>query len=126
MGFYVDIAELQKTQEAYMKMVVTAQSQLDTALQKWMDKGGKVEILEDGTWAYTNSEGITIKYIEGFSDFKNGIPPQVKKEFVLFIKQVKNYLANLARCLELYLIWVLMEIELLVRRQKQRQRKVKI
>ena len=50
MGFYVvDIAEFQKAQEAYMKMVATAQSQLDTALQKWMDKGGKVEILEDGT-----------------------------------------------------------------------------
>ena len=31
MGFYVDIAELQKAQEAYMKMVATAQSQLDTA-----------------------------------------------------------------------------------------------
>jgi|GEM_PF-1053047 len=31
MGFYVDIAELQKVQEAYMKMVATAQSQLDTA-----------------------------------------------------------------------------------------------
>ncbi|RSJ99774.1 Uncharacterised protein [Streptococcus gordonii] len=28
MGFYVDIAELQKAQEAYMKMVATAQSQL--------------------------------------------------------------------------------------------------
>ena len=94
MGFYVDIAELQKTQEAYMKMVVTAQSQLDTALQKWMDKGGKVEILEDGTWAYTNSEGITIKYIEEFSDFKNGIPPQVKKEFVIesgFEERLKDF-----------------------------------
>ena len=44
-----------------------------------MDKGGKIEILEDGTWVYTNSEGITIKYIDGFPDFKNGIPPQVKK-----------------------------------------------
>ncbi|MGT2969219.1 T7SS effector LXG polymorphic toxin [Streptococcus azizii] len=31
MGFYVDIAALQKAQEAYMKMVATAQSQLDTA-----------------------------------------------------------------------------------------------
>ena len=32
MGFYVvDIAEFQKAQEAYMKMVATAQSQLDTA-----------------------------------------------------------------------------------------------
>ncbi|VTS70865.1 polymorphic toxin type 15 domain-containing protein [Streptococcus australis] len=31
MGFYVDIAELQKAQEVYMKMVATAQSQLDTA-----------------------------------------------------------------------------------------------
>ena len=49
MGFYIDIAELQKAQEAYMKMVVTAQSQFDTAPQKWMDKGGKLEILEDGT-----------------------------------------------------------------------------
>ena len=48
-----------------------------------MDKGGKIEILEDGTWVYTNSEGITIKYIDGFPDFKNGIPPQVKKEFVI-------------------------------------------
>ena len=51
--------------------------------QKWMDKGGEIEILEDGTWAYTNSEGITIKYVDGFPDFKNGIPPQVKKEFVI-------------------------------------------
>lgn len=70
-----------------MKMVVTAQSQLDTALQKWMDKGGKVEILEDGTWAYTNSEGITIKYIDGFPDFKEA--GLVRQE--VEIGEFKNY-----------------------------------
>ena len=51
-------------------------------------------LYEDGTWAYTNSEGITIKYIEGFSDFKNGIPPQVKKEFVIesgFEERLKDF-----------------------------------
>ncbi len=32
---------------------------------------------------YTEWEGNTIKYIDEFPDFKIGIPPQVKKEFVL-------------------------------------------
>lgn len=71
---------------------------------------------------------INLNCVSYFSNFCKvaGGKNTSKKEFVLFIKQVKNYLANLARCLELYLIWVLMEIELLVKRQKQRQRKVKI
>ena len=55
--------------------------------QKWMDKGGKIKILEDGTWAYTNSEGITIKYIDGFPDFKEA--GLVRQE--VEIGEFKNY-----------------------------------
>ena len=55
--------------------------------QKWMDKGGKIEILEDGTWVYTNSEGITIKYIDGFPDFKEA--GLVRQE--VEIGEFKNY-----------------------------------
>lgn len=52
-----------------------------------MDKGGKIEILEDGTWVYTNSEGITIKYIDGFPDFKEA--GLVRQE--VEIGEFKNY-----------------------------------
>ena len=43
---------------------------------------------------YTDWEGNTIKYIDEFPDFKIGIPPQVKKEFVLengFEEGIKDF-----------------------------------
>ncbi|CYY07995.1 HNH endonuclease [Streptococcus suis] len=56
------------------------------APQKWLDKGGKIEIDYSKLppeWIYTDWEGNIIKYTDGFPDFKGGIPPQVKKEFIL-------------------------------------------
>uniref|UniRef100_UPI00146E6B82 HNH endonuclease n=1 Tax=Streptococcus plurextorum TaxID=456876 RepID=UPI00146E6B82 len=53
---------------------------------KWMDKGGKIDIDYSKIppeWIYTDWEGNIIKYTDGFPDFKDGIPPQVKKEFIL-------------------------------------------
>ena len=54
--------------------------------KKWIDKGGKIEVDSSKIppeWIYTDWEGNTIKYTDGFPDFKNGFPPQVQKEFII-------------------------------------------
>ena len=38
--------------------------------EKWIQKGGSIEIADDGDWIYTNSDGISVKYIGGYPDFK--------------------------------------------------------
>lgn len=38
-------------------------------IEKWKAKGGKVEILKDGTWKYTDWEGNVVKYKNGYPDF---------------------------------------------------------
>ncbi len=43
----------------------------------WKDKGGKVEILEDGTWRYTDWEGNVVDYVNGYPVFK--IPDHVRQ-----------------------------------------------
>lgn len=39
-------------------------------LVKWLDKGGEIDILDDGIWVYTNTNGQSVKYPGGFPDFK--------------------------------------------------------
>lgn len=39
---------------------------------KWIEKGGEIEILDDGTWLYRDWNTNVIKYTDGFPDFKNG------------------------------------------------------
>jgi len=39
------------------------------AVNKWLDGGGKIEI-DNGTWKYTNSEGVSVLYRNGYPDFK--------------------------------------------------------
>ena len=38
--------------------------------QKWLNKGGKISIDKDGVWVYTNSKGQSVKYVDGYPDFK--------------------------------------------------------
>ena len=38
--------------------------------QKWRNKGGKISIDKDGVWVYTNSKGQSVKYVDGYPDFK--------------------------------------------------------
>lgn len=39
--------------------------------KEWIKKGGKVEVLEDGTWKYTDWEGNVVNYKNGHPDFSN-------------------------------------------------------
>jgi hypothetical protein len=39
------------------------------AVNKWLNGGGKIEI-NNGTWKYTNPQGISVTYKNGFPDFK--------------------------------------------------------
>ena len=68
------------------KEIIETKPKNSPLAKKWLDKGGTIEIDSSKIppeWIYTDWEGNTIKYTDGFPDFKNGIPPQVKKEVVL-------------------------------------------
>ena len=38
--------------------------------QKWLNKNGQISIDKNGTWKYTNSNGQSVKYPNGYPDFK--------------------------------------------------------
>ncbi|MCX2429253.1 PAAR-like protein [Pedobacter sp. GR22-10] len=38
-------------------------------IAKWFRKGGKIEVLDDGTWRYIDWEGNKVRYINGSPDF---------------------------------------------------------
>ena len=38
--------------------------------QKWLDKGGEICVDKDGVWSYTNGKGQSVKYPDGYPDFK--------------------------------------------------------
>ncbi|WP_141235182.1 T7SS effector LXG polymorphic toxin [Terribacillus saccharophilus] len=46
--------------------------------EKWLKKGGTVEIDKDGTWIYTNKKGQTVRYPDGYPDFMEYAHPSVK------------------------------------------------
>ncbi|MBF2232308.1 hypothetical protein ACXXHR_04240 [Staphylococcus epidermidis] len=37
---------------------------------KWLKKGGEIKVDENGTWIYTNKDGIKDEYRNGYPDFK--------------------------------------------------------
>ncbi len=39
--------------------------------QKWLDNNGTISVDKDGVWSYTNSKGQSVKYTDGYPDFKN-------------------------------------------------------
>lgn len=45
--------------------------------KKWYDKGGTISIDENGTWTYTNKNGISVSYPGGYPDFSPYYHPTV-------------------------------------------------
>ncbi|WP_052720390.1 HNH endonuclease [Porphyromonas gulae] len=39
-------------------------------IDKWKKKGGRVEVLDNGTWRYTDWEGNVVDYVNGYPVFK--------------------------------------------------------
>lgn len=37
---------------------------------KWLKKGGQIKVDENGTWIYTNKDGIKVAFRNGYPDFK--------------------------------------------------------
>ena len=37
---------------------------------KWLKKGGKIKVYENGTWIYTKKDGIKVAFRNGYPDFK--------------------------------------------------------
>ncbi|WP_301560461.1 hypothetical protein [Staphylococcus epidermidis] len=37
---------------------------------KWLKKGGEIKVDENGTWIYTNKDGIKVAFRNGYPDFK--------------------------------------------------------
>ena len=50
--------------------IVASKPKNSPNLQKWLEKDGKIYIEEDGTWRYTNPNGQTVSYPNGYPDFK--------------------------------------------------------
>jgi hypothetical protein len=46
--------------------------------EKWYKKGGSISINEEGTWTYTNKEGQSVSYPNGYPDFTEYAHPTVK------------------------------------------------
>jgi hypothetical protein len=65
-------------------------------IEKWKAKGGKVELLKDGTWKYTDWEGNIVKYKNGYPDFS----PYARQN-VDIGKQSGNHTSDYAKAEEL-------------------------
>lgn len=46
--------------------------------EKWLKKGGSISIDSKGTWSYTNKNGQTVRYPNGYPDFKDYRHPNVE------------------------------------------------
>ncbi|MBA3925580.1 hypothetical protein HPK16_04415 [Listeria sp. W9-0585] len=46
--------------------------------EKWIKKGGSIAIDSKGTWSYTNKNGQTVRYPNGYPDFKDYRHPNVE------------------------------------------------
>lgn len=56
-------------------------------VKKWIAKGGKIDVDSEGTWTYTNPDGVSVGYPGGFPDFKSA--GFVRQE--VNIGPIKNY-----------------------------------
>ncbi|WP_181676267.1 T7SS effector LXG polymorphic toxin [Listeria rustica] len=46
--------------------------------EKWIKKGGSIAIDSKGTWSYTNKNGQTVRYPDGYPDFTDYSHPSIK------------------------------------------------
>ncbi|SDY22039.1 HNH endonuclease [Thermoactinomyces sp. DSM 45892] len=46
--------------------------------EKWLNKGGSISIDENKVWTYTNKDGVSIRYPNGYPDFSEHVHPIIK------------------------------------------------
>ena len=57
------------TLDSLSSEIVKTKPKYSPSPQKWLNNGGRIEIDTDGFWIYTNSDGISVKYVNGYPDF---------------------------------------------------------
>ncbi|MHC5251663.1 HNH endonuclease [Listeria kieliensis] len=60
--------------------------------EKWLSKGGEIDILDDKTWVYKDWDGNIVKYTDGYPDFKEA--GFVRQEVVMdegFLTRSKDF-----------------------------------
>lgn len=71
-----DLLSYIKRTEESRKFIAKPQNSPDP--EKWKKKGGSVTIDENGTWTYTNKNGKSVSYPDGFPDFTPYAHPTVQ------------------------------------------------
>ena len=57
--------------EQISKELLETKPKMSKDPKKWIDKGGKITIDENGTWTYHDWEGNSVSYPDGYPDFKS-------------------------------------------------------
>ncbi|TDR52797.1 HNH endonuclease, partial [Paenilisteria rocourtiae] len=60
------------------KKIMETKPMNSPVLEKWIKKGGSISIDSKGTWSYTNKNGQTVRYPNGYPDFKDYRHPNVE------------------------------------------------
>ena len=58
--------------------------------KKWIQNGGSITIDKQGNWIYKNSDGVTVKYIDGYPDFEAAGTTEQKVNIGEFISRTKD------------------------------------
>ena len=68
-----DIIEEKKTLtlEDLTRDVLKAKPLYSPRPKRWIKNGGSIAIDNNGTWIYTDSNGVTVMYIDGYPDFES-------------------------------------------------------
>ncbi|WP_339219130.1 HNH endonuclease [Paenibacillus sp. FSL H8-0332] len=66
----------------FTKEIIATKPMNSPIPEKWLNKGGKISIDEKGTWTYTNKEGQSVSYPNGYPDFSPYFHPAVKPQTI--------------------------------------------
>lgn len=75
-----NIAELPKTLPAKTVLDPEKKPKHSPTINKWQDKGGRIEVTEEGNWKYIDWQGNEVTYYGDFPDFSQYIRQQVDIE----------------------------------------------
>ncbi|MBC8537140.1 HNH endonuclease [Feifania hominis] len=84
------------TQTDLSKSTLSAKPSYSPNPKKWLNSGGKIHI--DGeTWIYTNTDGISVSYVNGYPDFKSAglvVDEFPVEEFKGYTSDRKNFITE--------------------------------
>ncbi|WP_255404515.1 HNH endonuclease [Thermoactinomyces sp. DSM 45892] len=63
--------------ENFTKELLETKPKNSPVPKKWLDKGGSISIDENKVWTYTNKNGVSIRYPDGYPDFSRYQHPVV-------------------------------------------------